>query len=129
MWRNNAFDDDPPELHIDRGWTGQGPDLETVDGSIVLSSWGCDAWGVTVCRADAELIANAPSDIATLLASVERYRELIVQLEAENANQAAELAFWKDEEPHPSQLVHDLAGVDGYEGCRGGACVCTEDEG
>ena len=47
---------------------------------------------------DRTLVVNAPSDIADLLRLVDRYRDVIVALEAE-------LAFWRDEDPHPSQVV------------------------
>ena len=43
-------------------------------------------------RADAEFIANAPADIATLLAHVDRLRDLAAALEAELAEANAHLA-------------------------------------
>jgi hypothetical protein len=110
-WVENAFEDDPPEMHRDHGWTDQGPDLvslgdwhrcgygctwpdpqdnETDRGvrgkpghehrgrDTVIGSWGHDAWGITVNRADGEFIAHAREDVPALLDRIE-------VLERENA--------------------------------------------
>lgn len=57
------FDDE--ECDHDPGWTGHGPDLWSGN-NAVLSSWGHDAWGLTVKRADALLIAAAPDLLQAL---------------------------------------------------------------
>lgn len=67
----------------DQGWSGQGPDLETVergpvysDGSqgaahTVVSAWGHDAWGITVEETDAAHIAlNDPAAVLAMVAGL-----------------------------------------------------------
>ena len=74
-WELNGFSDDPKELQVDHGWSHQGPDLVSAGDAqvIVAASWGHDADGLSIDRADAEFIAHAREDVPWLC---ERLREL-----------------------------------------------------
>ncbi|PWJ22795.1 hypothetical protein ATK17_3964 [Branchiibius hedensis] len=78
-WIGDSFDDAEPFVctHMTR-WDEHGPDLVVAadHGKTVLRAEGADWSAMSGKHADGDLIANAPTDIAALVAEVERLRAI-----------------------------------------------------